>query len=117
MTWAQSLTPRMSTVWLPSGMPASASMAHAFTESSGELVGVVEVRVQVERMVLLEHRAEFGGDALRTDDRHARADAHDLDVVDGAHAGDDLLELVVGEYERIAAPSSSTSRTSGERSM
>ena len=64
---------------------------------------MVEVGVEEERVVLLEHGAELGGDALRADDRHARADAHDLDVIDGAHAGEDLLELVVGEHQRVAA--------------
>ena len=39
MTFAQSLMPRMSTVWLPSGMPASASMAQALTESGVNSLG------------------------------------------------------------------------------
>src|SRR5665648_908764 len=60
-----------------------------------ELLGVVEVRVDVERLVLLEHRHELGGDALREDDGGAGADAHDLDVRDGVHALDDRLELIV----------------------
>jgi len=33
MTLAQSLTPRSNTVWLPSGMPASASIAQARVDS------------------------------------------------------------------------------------
>ncbi len=52
----------------------------------GELLRVVEVGVEVERLVLLQHRDELGRDALRADHRHARAEADDLHVVDGAHA-------------------------------
>ena len=69
----------------------------------GELLRVVEVRVEVERLVLPQHLDQLGRDALRADDRHARADADDLHVVDGAHALDDALQLVVGEDQRVAA--------------
>ena len=39
-----------------------------------------------------EHLAQLVVDALRQEDRDARADADDLDVRDRAQAADDLLE-------------------------
>ena len=69
----------------------------------GDLLGVVEVRVQVQRVVLVQHVAELGGDALRADHRHARADAHDLDVRDRGDLLQQPLEALVGERQRVAA--------------
>src|SRR5665647_793077 len=78
-----------------------------------ELVGVVEVRVEVQRVVLGEHVHELGRDALRADDRHARADADDLHVVDRAHAGDDVLELIVAQHQRVATADEHVADLSG----
>ena len=41
----------------------------------GQLARMVDVDAHPQRMIFLQHRAEFGRDALRQEDRHARADA------------------------------------------
>ena len=102
MTRTDEFTPRRSTVWLPSGMPASASRSQAARASGRELDGVVEVRVDVEGMVATQHRAERVVDAHGEDHRDARADADDLDVRDGAHLRDDLLQPVGRQGQGIA---------------
>ena len=69
----------------------------------GELVGVVEVGVEPDGMVLLQHLAQLGGDALGADHGGAAAETDDLDMRDGAEALDDVLELLVGDHEAVAA--------------
>ena len=54
-----------------------------------DLVGMVEVEVDPQRVVLLEHRAKLVIDPLRQEDRHARADPDDLDVGDLAQPAQD----------------------------
>ena len=68
-----------------------------------DLVGVVEVEVHPERVVLRQHLAQLVVDALRQEDRHARADADDLDVGDLAQAAQDRLEELGGEGQAVAA--------------
>src|SRR5207249_8637002 len=50
----------------------------------GDLVRVVEVEVDPQRVELLEHLAELIVDPLRQEHRHATADPDDLDVRDDA---------------------------------
>ena len=52
---------------------------------------------------LRQHLAQLVVDALRHEDRHARADADDLDVRDLAQAADDLLEQLGRERQAVAA--------------
>ena len=101
--WTQSLTPASRTLWLPTGRPAFVSLSTARLDLGGDLVGVVEVEVDPERVVLLEHRAELVVDALRQEDRDARADPDDLDVGDLADAAEDLLEQLRGEGQPVPA--------------
>ena len=68
-----------------------------------DLVRVVEVEVDPERVVLLEHRAELVVDPLRQEHRHARADPDDLDVGDLAEAAEDRLEELRRERQAVAA--------------
>ena len=74
MTWTQSLTPASSTDWLPSGMPASCQAVHGPRHLGRDLVGMVEVDVDPERVISREHVAELVIDALRQEDGHAGAD-------------------------------------------
>ncbi len=69
----------------------------------GDLVGMVEVGVQPNGMIFLEHIAEGGSDPLRADDRGAAADTDDLHVGDLTKLRDDVLELFVRNHERVAA--------------
>ena len=68
-----------------------------------DLVRVVEVHVDPERVVLLQHLAQLVVDALRQEDRHARADADDLDVRDRAQAAQDRLEQLRCQRQPVAA--------------
>jgi hypothetical protein len=54
-------------------------------------------------VVLRQHVAQLVVDPLRQRHRHARADADDLEVRDGAQLREDRLELRVRVVERIAA--------------
>ena len=54
-------------------------------------------------MEFLQHVAQLIGDAHGHEDRHARADAHDLDVRDLAQAGEDLFQDLGCQHERVAA--------------
>ena len=103
MTFGQSLTPASSTLWQPSGMPASASRFSA-TDASGVIsLGVVEVHVHPQRVKLAQHLHQVGRDALRQEDRHARADADDLHVRDGAQAAQQILQHLLRNRQRVAA--------------
>ena len=101
--WTQSLTPASRTLWLPTGSPAFVSLSTARRDLGRDLVRVVEVEVDPERVVLLEHRAQLVVDPLRQEHRHARADPDDLDVGDLAEAAQDLLEELRGERQAVAA--------------
>ena len=59
--------------------------------------------IDIERVIFLEHAHQLVVHAHRQRHRHARADAHDVDVLDGAHAADDPLELVGRQRQRVAA--------------
>ena len=69
----------------------------------GDLVGVVDMDVHPHGVVLLDHVAELGGDALRHEHGYAAADANDLDVGDLAQAAQQLFQLLGGQGERVAA--------------
>ena len=64
---------------------------------------MVEVEVDPERVVLLEHLAQLVVDPLRQEDRDPRADPDDLDVGDLAEAAEDRLEQLRGERQAVAA--------------
>ena len=68
-----------------------------------ELVGVVEVGVDVERMVLLQYPAQLRGDPLGEMTRDPAADPDDLEVRDGPQALAELVDAPIGQEQRIAA--------------
>ena len=49
-------------------------------------IGVVEMRVEPNRMIFPDHRAEFWSDSLGEYYRSARADADDFNVFNGTQA-------------------------------
>ena len=69
----------------------------------GEFARVVDVHTHPQRVEFFEHGAKFRRDALREKDGDAGADAEELDVRDGAQAGEDAAEFVVRKKERVAA--------------
>src|SRR2546422_3672987 len=64
-----------------------------------ELVGVIEVGVDVERMVLLQDAAQLGRDPLREMTRHPAADPDDLEVRDGPQAPAERSEEHTSELQ------------------
>ena len=103
MMCVQSFTPRSNTDWLPRGIPASARRAQACFDSGGHFVRMIEVGVQPDRVVFLEHVHQFRCDALRQHDRGARADADDLHVGNGTQTADDIFEFFVAHQQGVAA--------------
>ncbi len=63
---------------------------------------MVDVDVEPQRVELLQHVAQLVGDAHGHENRHARADTHDLDVGYLAQAGEDLLEDLGCQHKRVA---------------
>ena len=88
---------------MPTGRPALVSLSTARLTSGRDLVGVVEVEVDPQRVVLLEHRAELVVDALGQEHGHPRADPDDLDVGDLAEAAQDRFEELRGEGQPVPA--------------
>ena len=69
----------------------------------GDLVGVVDMDVQPQRVEFLQHIGQFGGDAHGHEYRYAAADADDLDMWNFTQAGEDLFQLLGCNGERVAA--------------
>ena len=69
-----------------------------------DLVGVVEVRVDPERVIFAKHRRQLVGDPHRQHHRHAGPDADDL-APSGPAAGADRIisSCSVGHRQRVAA--------------
>src|SRR5450759_1149326 len=65
------------------------------------LPGMVELRVEPQWMVLAQHGAEFGCDALRKNYGHTRADAYHFDVLNVADLTDDVLKELVVDEQRV----------------
>ncbi len=101
--WTQSLTPASRTLWLPDREAGSRQLVDRARDLGRDLVGVVEMEVDPERVVLREHLAQLVVDALRQEDRHAAADPDDLDVRDLAEPAQDLLEQLRREGQAVAA--------------
>jgi hypothetical protein len=110
--WTQSLTPASRTDWLPTGRPGLRQLVDRARDLGRDLVRVVEVEVDPQRVVLLEHRAELVVDPLRQEHRHARADPDDLDVGDLAMPRR-IFSKSFGARVRPSPPEISTSRTCG----
>ena len=91
----ESLMPERSTVWLPSGMPASASRAQASTVSGVSSIRVGEVDAHPEGMVALQDPGEGDGDALRHHHRSLGADPQELHVGNPVQPGEQPVELLL----------------------
>ncbi len=84
-------------------MPASARRAARVERFHRAFVGMQVVHAHPDRMVFAQHAHQARGDALRQHRRHLRADADELDVRNLAQPAEDVVELLVGERERVAA--------------
>lgn len=76
--------------------------AQSITDLRGQLTGVIDVDRNKERVILLEHLAEIIGDSLREKNRDACANADELNMRDRMQAGDNALQSIVGEQQRVA---------------
>ena len=74
-----------------------------FAHFGRQLAWMIRVHAHEERMKLLQHRAEFGRDALREKNRDARADPDKLHVRNRAQPGQQILQLFIAEQQRVAA--------------
>ena len=88
---------------MPSGTPAKDSRSQAAFSSAVHSLRMVHVDAHPDRAVLPEDLAELGRDPLRQEHGDPRADPDELHVPDLAQPADDVLELLVGEQERVAA--------------
>ena len=95
--------PASSTLWLPTRQAGLGQLVDRPRDLGRDLVRVVEVEVDPQRVVLLEHLAQLVVEPLRQEDRHARADPDDLDVRDLAEAAQDRFEQLRGERQAVAA--------------
>ena len=98
-----SLMPLSSTVWLPSGMPASARRAQASMVSgvsSSGWVKWIDIQSGWKRFSMRVSRVR---DALRHDHRDLGADAHEFEMLDRSQPVEQPFELVVADRQRIAA--------------
>ena len=69
----------------------------------GDLLGAVEVSIQPDGMILLEDVAQLRSDTLRHNDGGTGTQTDDLDMGDGADAGDDVLQHLVGDQQGVTA--------------
>jgi hypothetical protein len=64
---------------------------------------MVELSVQVHRIMLLEYPAQLRCDPLRKHARHSGPQPDDLDVRDPPQLGEDGIQLIVRQGKRVAA--------------
>ncbi len=69
----------------------------------GDFIGMVEMRVQPNGMILFEHCAKLRGDPLRHDNRGSAAEADDFNMGHLAQLADDVFKLFVALHECVAA--------------
>ena len=69
----------------------------------GDFVGMVEMRVQPNGMVLFEHGAKLRGDPLRHDNRGSAAETDDFNMRHLAQLADDVFKLFIALHECVAA--------------
>ncbi len=74
-----------------------------FLTLRGDLIGMIEVSIQPDRVVLFEHLAKFRGNALWHDYRCTGAQADDFNVLDFAQFGQDVLQALFPHQEGITA--------------
>ena len=67
----------------------------------GEFAGMIRMDTHPERMMLLEHPAEFRGDALRQEDRHPGPDAQEFEMRDRPQPCQEGIQLVIRKEQRI----------------
>ena len=63
---------------------------------------MIEMGVEPKRMVASQHGDERRRDPLRHYDGHARSDADDLDMIDPPQLGQNILESIIAQAERLA---------------
>lgn len=69
----------------------------------GDFIGMVEMRVQPNGMVLFEHCAKLRGDPLRHDNRGSAAETDDFNMGHLAQLADDVFKLFIALHECVAA--------------
>ena len=83
--------------------PGVAQALARLAQILGALLRMIDVDAHPDRTVLLEHLAQLRRDALRQENRDARADADELHVLDRAQPAEDVVELAIRQQQWIAA--------------
>ena len=69
----------------------------------GELVGMVEMGVEPDGMIFLQHLAQLGGNTLRADHWGTAAETDNLHMRNLAKALDDIFQFLVRNHQAVAA--------------
>jgi hypothetical protein len=88
---------------LPEGDTGVSQHTGGASSLFGDLVGGVEVSIQPNGMILLQHVAQSGSDTHGHNDGGTGAQTDDLHVRNGAQLGNDVLQRLVGDHQAVAA--------------
>ncbi len=68
-----------------------------------DFIGVVNMDIEPQRVVFLQHIGQFIRNAHGHKDRYARTDAHDFDMRDFTQAAQDFFQNLGRQHQRVAA--------------
>ena len=100
---ASSLTPRSSTDLVAQGDPGRSQARTGLFRFRSDLPGVVELRIEVKGMVLLEHPAELRRDPLGKSAGDPGTDADHLDRGNTVDPGEYVFQAVIRHHQGIPA--------------
>src|SRR5438270_3298945 len=63
---------------------------------------MVDVDAHPERMILRQHRAKLGRDALWQENRNSRPDTNEFDVWNRSKPSENLIELIIAEEQCVS---------------
>ena len=81
----------------------SVAALERFFHFDREFARMIHVDAHPERMMFGQNRAQLGRNPLREENRNARSNSKKLDVFDRAQPRQQLVDLIVGKNQRIAA--------------
>ena len=64
---------------------------------------MIEVSVEPDRVILLEHSYELRSDSLRKNYRSSGSDSYDLNVIDLSEFGNDVFKSLILNEESVSA--------------
>ncbi len=100
---------------VPDGQPGLRQLVDGAADLGRDLIRMVEVQVDPQRVVLLQHLAQLVVDALRQEDRHPRADAGSISMCGISRRPRRIDSNSLGASVSPSPPEMRTSRTCGVR--